>query len=123
MAFGQAWNMSTFAPNAQLTAIENHWGVYYVDRIRKMLDGQWETANTWWGLKEGILQMSPFGPQVTEAATAAANETAAGIIDGSAPVFAGPIQDRDGTERVAAGTTLDDAGLWKMDWYVPGVQG
>jgi hypothetical protein len=24
-------------------------------------------------------------------------------------------------ERVAAGKSLDDAGLWKMDWYVPGV--
>ena len=123
MAFGQAWNMSTFAPTAQLTAIENHWGVYYVDRIGKMLDGTWETANTWWGLKEGILQMSPFGPKVTEAATAAANATAAGIVDGSAPIFAGPIKDRDGTERVAAGAALDDAGLWKMDWYVEGVQG
>jgi basic membrane protein A len=123
MAFGQAWNMSSFAPNAHLTAIENHWGVYYVDRIGKMLAGEWATANTWWGLKEGILQMSPFSAAVTEAATEAANETAAGIIDGSAPAFAGPIKDREGAERVAAGATLDDAGLWKMDWYVEGVQG
>lgn len=122
-AFGQGWNMSSFAPKAHLTAIENHWGVYYVERIREMLDGKWETANTWWGLKEGILQMSPFGPAVTEAAAAAANETAAKIVDGSAPAFAGPVKDRDGTERVAAGATLDDAGLWKMDWYVEGVQG
>jgi basic membrane protein A len=123
MAFGQAWNMSSFAPTAHLTAIENHWGVYYVDRIRKAMDGDWATANTWWGFKEGILQMSPFSAAVTEDATAAANETQAKIVDGSGPVFAGPIADRDGTERVAAGATLDDDGLWKMDWYVAGVQG
>ena len=46
MAFGQAWNMSSFAPKAHLTAIENHWGVYYVDRIRKMLDGNWDVGAT-----------------------------------------------------------------------------
>ena len=123
MAFGQAWNMSSFAPTAHLTAIENHWGVYYVDRIRKMLDGDWTSGDTWWGFKEGILQMSPFNDAMPEEVIAAANTTQAGIVDGSAPVFAGPIEDRDGTERVAAGVAIDDAGLWKMDWYVEGVQG
>ena len=42
------------------------------------------------------------------------------IIDGK-HVFAGPLTDRDGKERVAAGQVLSDADLWKMDWYVPGV--
>jgi basic membrane protein A len=123
MAFGQAWSMASVAPKAQLTAIENHWGIYYVDRIRKVLDGTWESTDTWWGFKEGILRMSPFNEAVPEEVVAAANATQAGIVDGSAPAFAGPIKDRDGAERVAAGATLDDAGLWKMDWYVEGVQG
>jgi basic membrane protein A and related proteins len=123
MGFGQAWNMSSFAPKAHLTAIENHWGVYYVDRIRKMLDGEWTSGDTWWGFKEGILQMSPFNDAIPEEVITAANTTQAGIVDGSAPVFVGPIKDRDGTERAAAGAAIDDAGLWKMDWYVEGVQG
>ena len=123
MAFGQAWNMESFAPEAQLTAIENHWGVYYVERITEMLAGKWASSDTFWGLKQEMIKLSPFGPQVTPEAAAAADATAAGIKDGSAPVFAGPIKDRDGTERVAAGASLDDAGLWKMDWFVEGVQG
>jgi simple sugar transport system substrate-binding protein len=123
MAFGQAWNMSEIAPTAQLTAIENHWGVYYIDRIGKVMDGTWETGNTWWGFKEGILQMSPFNERMSEEAIAAAEATQAGIVDGSAPAFAGPIVDRDGTERAAAGATLDDQALLTMDWYVAGVQG
>jgi basic membrane protein A and related proteins len=36
-------------------------------------------------------------------------------------VFAGPVVDRDGKERVAAGQGLSDADLWKMDWFVQGV--
>jgi hypothetical protein len=36
-------------------------------------------------------------------------------------VYAGPLVDREGKERVAAGQVLSDADLWKMDWYVKGV--
>ena len=123
MAFGQAWNMSSFAPTAHLTAIENHWGVYVIERIRAVMDGTWASSDTWWGIKEGVIVMSPFNETMPEDAVAAANATQAGIVDGSAPVFAGPIVDRDGTERAAAGATLDDAAVLAMDWYVAGVQG
>jgi hypothetical protein len=36
-------------------------------------------------------------------------------------VYAGPLADRDGKERVAKGAVLSDAELWKMDWFVKGV--
>ena len=42
------------------------------------------------------------------------------IINGK-QVFTGPLADREGKERVAAGATLDDGSLWKMDWFVKGV--
>jgi len=42
------------------------------------------------------------------------------IIDGK-QIFQGPLLDRDGKERVAAGKVLGGADLWKMDWYVKGV--
>ena len=42
-------------------------------------------------------------------------------IIGGKQIFAGPIKDTAGTERVAEGKSLDDGGFWKMDWYVPGV--
>ncbi len=121
-AFGQAWDMSSFAPGAHLTAIQNDWGVYYIDRIQKMLDGAWETGDSWWGFKQGMLKMSPFNEKIPEEVIAAANETQAGIVDNSAPVFAGPIKDQAGAEKVAAGATLDDGSVLSMDWYVEGVQ-
>ena len=39
------------------------------------------------------------------------------IIDGKRRSMRGPIKDRDGKERVAAGKVLSDGDLWKMDWY------
>ena len=121
-AFGQAWDMSTFAPAAHLTAIQNDWGVYYIDRIQKLMDGAWTSTDSWWGFKEGMLEMSPFNEKIPEDVVAAANMTQAGIVDGTAPVFGGPVVNQAGEEKAAAGSALDDATLQSMDWYVEGVQ-
>lgn len=123
MAFGQAWDMSSFAPKAHLTAIANKWGHYYIDRVQKALDGQWKSGNAWWGMKEGVIEMTPFNSRIPQEVQDAAMATQAGIVDGSGHPFTGPIKDRDGTERAAAGAALTDDDLLKMDWYVEGVQG
>jgi len=121
MAFGQAWDMSNFAPKAHLTAIVNRWGPYYEARIQQLLDGKWESGDTWWGLKEGVLEMSPYNEVIPADVQTAAEATRTGIIDGSVNPFAGPIKDNAGKERLASGV-LGDGDLHKMDWYVEGVQ-
>jgi len=121
MAFGQAWDMSNFAPKAHLTAIVNRWGPYYEARIQQLLDGKWEAGDTWWGLKEGVLEMSPYNDAIPADVQAAAEATRTGIIDGSVNPFEGPIKDNAGKERLASGA-LGDGDLHKMDWYVEGVQ-
>jgi hypothetical protein len=45
------------------------------------------------------------------------------IISGKLEVYAGPLADREGVEKVKAGAVLDDGSLWKMDWFVKGVIG
>jgi hypothetical protein len=55
-----------------------------------------------------------------EAQVMAAREA---IIAGELQIFAGPLADRDGTERIAADAVLSDGDLWAMDWYVAGVTG
>ena len=121
MAFGQAWDMSNFAPKAHLTAIVNRWGRYYEARVQQELDGKWEMGDTWWGFKEGVLEMSPYNEAIPADVQAAAEATRTGIIDGSVNPFAGPIKDNAGKERLASGA-LGDGDLHKMDWYVEGVQ-
>jgi len=121
MAFGQAWDMSNFAPKAHLTAIVNRWGPYYEARVQQLLDGKWEMGDTWWGFKEGVLEMSPYNEAIPADVQAAAEATRTGIIDGSVNPFTGPIKDNAGKERLASGV-LGDGDLHKMDWYVEGVQ-
>ena len=59
-AFGQASDMIKFAPNTQLTAIIDQWGPYYVERVRAVLNGTWESADTWGGMDTGMVEMAPF---------------------------------------------------------------
>jgi len=121
-AFGQASDMIKFAPNKQLTAIEDNWAPYYIERTRAVLDGTWASEDSWKGIAAGEVKMSPF-TNMPDDVKAAAEKAAADIASGAVHPFAGPIKDRDGNERVAAGAVADDGMMLGMDWFVPGVLG
>ena len=60
LAFGQASDMITFAPSTQMTAILDIWGPYYIERVQALIDGTWETSDTWGGLDSGMVDMAPY---------------------------------------------------------------
>jgi len=120
--FGQGADMSRFAPHAQLTAIEDIWGPYYISRAQAAIDGTWTPDNTWWGMKEGTVVMSPYNKAVPDNVRAAADKIIAGTKDGSYDVFTGPIADQSGKVRIQKGERIPDKDLLVMDWYVNGVQ-
>ena len=87
-AFGQASDMIMFAPNTQLTAIIDQWGPYYVERVKAVLDGTWESTDTWGGMDTGMVEMAPMTnmpEDVAETAIAIANQ----IYDGKLDIFPG----------------------------------
>jgi len=120
--FGQGADMSTFAPNAHLTAIEDIWGPYYVQRVQAILDGTWASADTWDGFKEGTVVISPYNKNVTAEAAAEADKIQAGYKDGSFDIFTGPIYDQDGNLKVKEGEVMTMADLAVIDWFVKGVE-
>ncbi len=119
--FGQASDMSSFAPEWHATAILDVWDHYYVDRTRAVMEGTWQTSNVWHGMKEGMVAMAPYNERLPAEVVADAERVRKGIIDGSHHSFTGPIKDQSGKERVAAGERMDDGALLSMDWYVEGV--
>ncbi len=121
-AFGQASDMSKFAPKAHLTAILDNWGPYYVKRAKEVIDGTWKPESFWGGFKEGEVALSPYNEAMPAEVKDAAEKVRVGIIDGSLHPFTGPITDQAGAERYAAGATATDEEMLKMDWYVAGVQ-
>ena len=122
LAIGQASNMQTFGPKAQVTSIMDNWGPYYIERIKGVMDGSWKTQSVWMGIKDGAVQMADYGPAATAEARAAGDKVKQGIVDGSLHPFTGPIKNQKGEMKVAEGKTISDDDLQKMDWYVEGVQ-
>src|SRR5882672_1414172 len=59
-AFGQDSDMIKFGGKAQLTAIVNNWGPYYVERVQAVLDNKWISGDVWGGLKSTLLLMAPY---------------------------------------------------------------
>lgn len=121
--FGQASNMHDFAPTMQLTAIVDNWKPYYIERVKAAMDGNWNSEDTWHGLKQGMVDIAPYGDAVPADVRAAADKVRDDIIDGSLHPFAGPINNQAGEEVTKAGESISDGDLLGMDWYVEGVQG
>lgn len=120
--FGQGADMSAFAPNAHLTAIEDIWGPYYVRRTKAILDGTWKSEDFWGGFREGTVVISPYNAAVPEDVRAEADKIRQGYLDGTFNIFTGPIYDQEGTLRVKEGEVMPDSDLAVMDWFVQGVE-
>ena len=94
--FGQAADQSAFAPKGQLTAIIDNWSPYCIARTQAVLDGTWQSHNVWYGLKEGMVEIAPYGPSVPPEVAAAADTVKNEIIAGTRHPFTGPIMDQSG---------------------------
>ncbi len=122
-AFGQASDMSQFAPTAHLTSIVNNWDPYYIERAKAVKDGTWESVDTWNGIREGMVSFAPYGDAVPANVRAAADAVKEGIANGSVHPFDGPFNNQAGEQVIGAGEHLDDGVLLGMNYYVEGVEG
>lgn len=67
--------------------------------------------------------MAPYNAAVPAAALAEVTQREKALIAGKLQVFAGPIMDRDGKQRVAAGAVLPDDQVRSINWVVDGIKG
>jgi len=118
-------DMRKVAPDAQLLAITHQWGDYYTRRAQAVLNGSWKSAALWGGVKDGMIRVDSFGPKVpkkvADEVLARQRDIAAGRLH---PFKArGALLDNEGREVLAAGKTLSDEQILKMNFLVQGVQG
>jgi len=117
--FGQSSDMIKFAPKAQLTALMDEWGPYYISRVKAVLDGSWTSTDTWAGIKDGAVHLAPY-TNMPDDVKAMAEETAKKIAGGWNP-FTGPVAKQDGSEWLKDGQVAPDGELLGMNFYVKGV--
>jgi basic membrane protein A len=121
-ATGHHRDLSEFAPKANLCSSVWVWDKFFVPEIKKIEAGNWKPAayGAFVGISGGGTDIACCNSVVPKDVVDKVMAEREAIIKGK-HVFAGPLKDRDGKERVAEGQVLSDADLWKMDWYVPGV--
>jgi basic membrane protein A and related proteins len=122
MGTGHHRDMRQFAPKATLCSSVWVWDKYLAPELKKVAAGNWKPApfGAFVPISAGGTDIACCGPAVSKDDTAKIMAARDAIVKGK-HVYAGPLVDRDGKERVPAGQVLSDGDLWKMDWFVKGV--
>jgi len=122
-AFGWDSDMTAYGPKAHLGSAIINWTPYYTKTVREMLDGKWSSQQTWWGVKEGAIDIVSLADDVPAEAKARIEEVKKGLKDGTFHIWKGPITGQDGKELLAADAVAEDKFLTGINFYVKGVEG
>jgi len=123
--FGFGWDsdMQKFGPSAHLASAVIDWAPYYKKAVKDTLEGTWKTEQTWWGVRQGAIDVVSVSDKVPAALKGKLAAVKQGLADGSFAIWRGPIVDQGGKEVVAANQVADDKFLLGINFYVKGVQG
>ncbi|MEL6644391.1 MAG: BMP family ABC transporter substrate-binding protein [Pseudomonadota bacterium] len=123
LAFGQASDMINFGPNSQLTSIIDNWAPYYIARTQAVMDGTWESTDTWDGIEPGMVAFAAMSDKIPADVRAEAEQMIEDIKSGAYHPFTGPINKQDGSAWLAEGEIADDGTLAGMNFYIEGLTG
>lgn len=123
-AIGSTGDFSAYVKKGQLVSFELDWSAAHIEATRAVLDGTWAPSARWRGLGEGgFVKMTTSSPDLPAEVAAEMAAAEAAIVDGSLQIFAGPLKDNTGAEKVAEGAVMSDDEVKGMNWLVEGVQG
>jgi simple sugar transport system substrate-binding protein len=122
-AFGWDSDMSAYGPKAHLGSAVINWAPYYKKAINDVLNGTWQTGQSWWGVKEGAIDFVSLAADVPDPVKQKLEAAKAGLKDGSLVIWKGPIVDNSGKEVLAKDAAADDKFLGGINFFVKGVEG
>lgn len=122
-AFGWNSDMTAYGPQAHLGSAVINWGPYYIAATKAALDGSWNSRRSWWGVKEGAIDMVSVAEDVPQEIKDRLDTVKQGLKDGSFSIWKGPVVNQAGEEVLAADVVADDAFLGGINFYVKGVEG
>ena len=122
-AFGWDSDMTAYGPKAHLASSVINWGPYYIKTTKDALEGKNASTRSWWGVKEGAIDIVSIADDVPADTKAKVAEVKKGLKDGTFTIWKGPIVDNTGKEQLAKDVVADDNFLGGLNFYVKGVEG
>ncbi len=123
MFFGTQADLHEIAPNYWLTGSRFNWDRTYFNIAKAVQDRTWKPTAQMLGMKEGAVELCSFGKLVPTALQKQATASAEQVKQGKKIIFLGPLKDREGKHRLAAGQAADPKLMSEMNWFVEGVDG
>ncbi|WP_407494797.1 BMP family ABC transporter substrate-binding protein [Pseudooceanicola sp. MF1-13] len=123
ITFGQASDMSEYAPKPRVSSIIDNWAPYYIARTQAVMDGTWESTSTWDGIGAGMVEIGEISDAVPADVKEEALALKESLASGEYHAFTGPLKKQDGSDWLAEGETADDGTLAGMNFYVEGIEG
>lgn len=120
---GNDSDMGKYAPDTYITNPVWDWGPYYIDTVKKVMDGTWKSESYWGPMSTGITDIAPFGKNVPQDVRDLVEAKKKEITDGTFEVFTGPITDQSGKVHGEAGKPLTDEEVLSTNWFVKGIKG
>ncbi len=121
LGFGQASDMSAFAPSPRISSIVDNWSPYYIKRVGQVLDGTWTSEGVWLGIGDGEVVIGEITDADPAEVRAEAEALQAKIASGEYHPFTGPLKKQDGSDWLADGQKASDEELSGMNFYVEGI--
>ena len=122
-AFGWDSDMTAYGPKAHLGSSIINWQPYYSKAVKDALEGTWTTGSSWWGVKEGAIDLVSVAEDVPAELKTKVQSIKDGLKAGTFQIWKGPIAGNDGKQILAADAVADDAFLSGINFYVKGVEG
>ena len=106
-----------------LTAVVFEWQPLYEGILADILKGNINNKNAyWWGAQYGVVSLAPYSSEVPESIIPLIDENMEKFRNGW-DVYLGEIYRNDGVKMCDEDERIsDDALLFKMDWFVEGVE-
>lgn len=121
VTFGQASDMADYAPFPRVSSIIDDWTPYYIERVQAVMDGTWETQQTWDGIDTGMVGIGEISDAVPADVKAEALAMKDAIAAGEYHPFTGPLNKADGSAWLAEGEGATEGDLLGMLFYVEGI--
>lgn len=116
-------DMTSHGPDAVLASVTTDWSKYFVKEVGDKLAGNFDGTDFRGGIADGTVNVVAWNKAVSADQMAQIKQAEADLMNGKMHVFAGPLRDQSGTERVAASANLPDPDIFAMNWLVEGLDG
>ena len=119
-----AYNIEPQNPSEHhLTTILCRWDIFYENMLTLYLKGELShIKNYWLGIKQGVVDLSPYSEAVTQSQRETIEELKLEIADDK-QIFSGVIYDNKGNLKCKSGEAIsENVLLERMNWLIGGVQ-